>query len=243
MAASVAYIDFSKIYLTRSELKLLRDICGTPLRRKAEDQTEEAERLRDLGLIEVFENRGNGRQGLFATELGRAYCEYSVRARRTRFLEVLKWVIPLVLSIAALVLAIRANYGLGGNNGRTTGVVSSQTNQQRNDTSNANNQAASSESGSASQDPQNGSAEPQAGAQNTQNASSEPQAGAQNTQNASSEPQAGAQDPQNASSEPQPGAQNTQNTQAASSEQPQAQGQQPGGGSGEASSGEPAQTQ
>ena len=151
MAAPVALIDFSKIYVSKSEMRLLRDICGRPQKRRTEDRSEEAERLASLGLIELFENKDGGRRGLFATETGQAYLEYIDNARRAKWLAFVKWLIPLILAIGALVLAIRANSLLGWNSGRAANVSAGQAYQQKNTaatnspTSTANPQAGSSE--------------------------------------------------------------------------------------------------
>ena len=158
MAAPVALVDFSTIYVSKSELRLLREICGRPQKRRTEDRSEEAERLASLGLIEMFENKDSGRHGLFATETGQAFLEYTDNARRSKWIAFIKWLIPLILAIGALVLAIRANSLLGWNSGRTANVAAGQSYQQRSTaatnspTSTANPQAGSSEmqSGTAS---------------------------------------------------------------------------------------------
>lgn len=131
MSTSAVYVDFSKIQLSKAERKLLREVCEKPQRQKSDDRAEEAERLSALGLVEVFENRENGRQGLFATGLGKAYLEYAARARRARRVDLLKWCLPLVLSIAALSFAIHANMAAGAGTGRTAGVTSAQPSQQQ----------------------------------------------------------------------------------------------------------------
>ena len=165
MAAPVALMDFSKIYVSKSEIRLLREICGRPQKRRTEDRSEEAERLASLGLIELFMNKDSGRQGLFATETGQAYLEYVDNARRAKWLAFVKWLVPLLVAIAALALAIRANSLVGWNSGRTTSGAAGQSYQQRNTTatssptSTANPRTGSSEtqSGTASSEPtQNG---------------------------------------------------------------------------------------
>ena len=182
MAAPVAIMDFSKLYVSKSEMRLLRDICDTPKKRRAEDRSEEAERLAYLGLIELYENRSTGRQGLFATEMGRAYLEYADRARRRRILALLKWLLPLILAIAALALAIRANSLMGWSAGRTVNGTSGQSYQQR---------STNTSSPTATSNPQNASAEPQGGASASSESSQTPAASpsqAQQPGNASSEP-------------------------------------------------------
>ncbi len=113
MSESVAYRDFSAIHLSHAEEKLLRELCGKPQKRKKGDVTEETERLEELGLIDIYENAGKERQGLFATALGKAYAEYSIKARRAKRVDLVKWFVPLVFSVIALVLAIMANVSGG----------------------------------------------------------------------------------------------------------------------------------
>ena len=177
MAAPVEFVDFSRIYVSRSEMSLLRDICDKPLKRRTEDRTEEAERLADLGLIEVFANKEGGRQGLFATETGRAYIEYTNRAKRTKLLELVKWLIPLVLAIAALAFALRANSLLGWNAGRTASGTTGQSYQQRDTNTNSptvsDQQRDTNTNSPAASDRQNASSEPQSGAADSSTASSE----------------------------------------------------------------------
>ena len=121
MESSVKYVDFSAIHLSGAETKLLREVCGKPQKRKTGNVTEEAERLEGLGLIEVYENAEKGRQGLFATALGKAYAEYAAKARRARLLDLVKWIVPLIISVAALILAVTAR-GAGNRAAVRTGT-------------------------------------------------------------------------------------------------------------------------
>ncbi len=126
-------------------------------KRQADDQSEDADRLYELGLIELFENKDNGRKGLFVTEMGRAYYEYLVRSKRARVLDFLKWLIPLVISIAALVLAIRANTG---GTVRTTNTTTRQTTQQTTTVPGNNNQQTPTNNNNNNNNNQNASSEP-----------------------------------------------------------------------------------
>lgn len=195
MAAPVEFVDFSRIYVTGSEMRLLRDICGKPLKIRTEDRTEEAERLADLGFIEMFMNKDNGRQGLFATETGRAYIEYADRSKRAKLLGIVRWLIPLLLAIAALALSIRANSLLGWSAGGSAG----QSYQQRSTAStNAPTSTADPQTGTA--DSQAASTEPQTGTANPQSGSDEPSSGATGSQTAGT-PQSQEQQPGTASAE------------------------------------------
>lgn len=119
MSETIVFRDFTAIHLSRAEEKLLHELCGKPQKRKKEDVSEETERLEALGLIEIYENTGKERQGLFATALGKAYAEYLTRERRTKRVDLVKWLLPLVLSLIALVLAVMANVS-GGRTAKTT---------------------------------------------------------------------------------------------------------------------------
>lgn len=122
MAEPIVYVDFSSIHLSKSEKKLLKSICGTPQRRKKEDITEDADHLREMGLIDIFENTNSGhagQQGLFATALGKEYLEYAGQARRAKVGNFFKWIVPLIFSIAALVLSILAYTGTDIGSGKS----------------------------------------------------------------------------------------------------------------------------
>ena len=66
---AVVFADFSKIHLTKAEWKLLCTIANGPKRRV---EMEEAERLCELGLGEMYEtvNKEPKTQSLFITGLG-----------------------------------------------------------------------------------------------------------------------------------------------------------------------------
>ena len=157
MDTKTVFVDFSKIHLTKSEWKLLCSVTNS-IKRKVE-RPADAERLCDLGLAELYEPVGKEAksQTLFSTSLGNEYVEY-VRARRREIrLDTIKWIIPLVLSIIALVLAIRSNWSGTGirtnnNNNRNTTSYSTNTTGQQNNSNAGMNTQNNSNAGGASQE-------------------------------------------------------------------------------------------
>ena len=147
MEANTVFVDFSKIHLTKSEWKLLCDITTNPKRKFA--LSAEAERLCELGLAEMYETVGkeNKSQSLFGTSLGSEYVEYYRHFSRQKWINAVKWLLPLLLSVAALALAIRANVSGGtrvraNNTTSTYSTVQQQgTSTQRSTTSNSNTAA------------------------------------------------------------------------------------------------------
>ena len=162
MDTKTVFVDFSKIHLTKSEWKLLCSVTNS-IKRKVE-RPADAERLCDLGLAELYEPVGKEAKtpSLFSTSLGNEYVEYVRARRREKRFDTLKWIIPLALSVIALILAIRANWsgtGVRNNNNNNRNSTSYSTNvsgQQNNNTgmnnNNNNNNNNNSNAGGASQE-------------------------------------------------------------------------------------------
>ena len=158
MDTKTVFVDFSKIHLTKSEWKLLCSVTNS-IKRKVE-RPADAERLCDLGLAELYEPVGKEAksQTLFSTSLGNEYVEYVRARRREKRLDTIKWIIPLVLSIIALVLAIRSNWSGTGirtnnnNNNRNTTSYSTNTTGQQNNSNAGMNTQNNSNAGGASQE-------------------------------------------------------------------------------------------
>ena len=133
MSSEIRFIDFSIIHLTKQEKKALRSVCEKPRRIAKSEDYEVYERLAELGLVESYESGDPAvdmRHGVFPTEMGKEYLDYASRTKRRMTVDMIKWIVPVVLSILALLLAIRANTGVRYSAGtaRTT-AVSTQTGQ------------------------------------------------------------------------------------------------------------------
>lgn len=178
MGAKTVFVDFSKIHLTKAEWKLLCAVANSPKRKV--DQISEAEHLCELGLAEMYETVGKEprTQSLFGTSLGNEYIEYYKRRSRERVFDAIKWLLPLLLAVIALVLAIRANVSGGTSVRRTNTTTSSYSTTTNNNNNNNNMSQQQGNSGMATQQNNNSNNN-----NNNNNASQEPNSNSNNNSN------------------------------------------------------------
>ena len=179
MASEIRFVDFSLLHLTGQEKKTLRSVCDKPRRIAKSEDYEVYERLAELGLIESYasgDSSGDTKHSVFPTEMGKEYLAYSAKAGKRRVTEIIKWVVPVMLSVLALVLSIRANTGVSTAAGTTRTTAASPQAVQTTGQSNTNAQPAAQSSAPAQQAPAAANSSPTGNAaqQSNSKASGEP---------------------------------------------------------------------
>ena len=100
--------DFSTIILSRQELALLKKLRIKPmtLSSKSNDVIHELQTLKFAILKSPRSANDPSPYGLFITDRGKAYLDYLNRKQISISYDLLKWLIPVIISIFALIQSI-----------------------------------------------------------------------------------------------------------------------------------------